>query len=283
MELRNILLSGKSPSFTPIPKSILRLPVDTSKPPQTILRKEPNKECSITNVIDGDMTPAVNSSAIPTIDPVEPPVILVIQDDVTSLPEDVTAALKDVVSVTNDPSSHHAVVHSITDTLVSCAPLVGRDTESSDHIIPVAVGTISVSPIANAVTRTDDDVTIGSPHDCTVPDVNKDQSTSVPCKNATPPSPKLFTLSPTWHTKIPVNKCKKRPAQSPLMGKFLSGRRRLNTPVSKFQARNLFPGNDSDSCLDSDDDSICWDRDSIASEILICEDFEGVVANNSDI
>ena len=317
MELRHILLSGKSPSSTPIPKSML--PVDTSKPPLTILRKDTRKECSTVNVIDDNMISTNKSSAIPTSDPIDPPVVIDIQNDVTSLPDAVTAVLKDVVPVTSDAS--HTGVHPITDTLVSCAPLVVHDRESSvsnhdvievtdtsdemieiDHITPVSIGTISVSSIVNKssvvigtgsvdlttksvniITGTDNDVTIGSFQDCTVPDVNKDESTLDPSKNVTPPSPKLYSLSPTWHTKIPVNNCKKRPAQSPLMGKFLSGRRRLNTPVSKFQARNLFPGNDADSSLDSDDESFCWDRDSIASEILICEDFEGVVANNIDI
>ena len=172
------------------------------------------------------------------------------------------------------------------------------------HVTPVPIGSISVSPIVDrssdvitkesidpssisgdVTSRTEDDVTSSSPRDCVnrCIDVKKDESASDPCKSTTPPPPELFSLSPTWNRKFPVNKSKKRPAQSPLMGKFLSGRRRLNTPVIKFQARNLFPGTDSDSCIDSDDDSFCWDRDSIASEILICEDFEGVVANNSDI
>ena len=76
---------------------------------------------------------------------------------------------------------------------------------------------------------------------------------------------------------------KKRPAQSPLIGKLLGARRRLNTPMTKFQARNLFPDIDSDSCLDSDDEPFYWGRASIANEILTCDDFDGMVANNSDI
>ena len=43
------------------------------------------------------------------------------------------------------------------------------------------------------------------------------------------------------------------------------------------------PINDYDEHHVSDVDSIYWDRDSIAIEILTCEDFEGIYANNSDL
>ena len=257
---------------------------------------------------EGNLTPA---EKIAIDDVLAHPVVPAIHDDIIDLPDNGIAAPLGVVPVASDPNHLDTVVHPISDTMVSSDPTNARDRESSVsndddvivvqntsdeiivHVTPVLIGTINVSPIvdlaSNVISKesvdlpsksgdvtpgTDDDVTSGSLIDGVVPDVNK---------GATLPPPELISLSPSWHHKFSVKKNKKRPAQSPLMGKFLSGRRRLNTPVSKFQARNLFPGTDSDSCIDSDDDSFCWDSDSIASEILICEDFEGVVANNSDI
>ena len=61
----------------------------------------------------------------------------------------------------------------------------------------------------------------------------------------------------------PPRRARKRQAQSPLVGKVATTlRRRIIDPA----ARKLFPINNCESELDSDDDS-CYERESIASEI----------------
>ena len=75
---------------------------------------------------------------------------------------------------------------------------------------------------------------------------------------------------------------KKRPAQSPLVGNFRTGRRRIINPLRRVQTKLTFDENELDSELDSDDESVHWERDSIASEIMTCSDFDGIFANNSD-
>ena len=68
----------------------------------------------------------------------------------------------------------------------------------------------------------------------------------------------------------------KRQAQSPLVGKVATTlRRRIIDPA----ARKLFPINNCESELDSDDDS-CYERESIASEISHIEDKEIVTMDD---
>ena len=70
----------------------------------------------------------------------------------------------------------------------------------------------------------------------------------------------------------PPRRALKRQAQSPLVGKVATTlRRRIIDPA----ARKLFPINNCESELDSDDDS-CYERESITSEISHIED-KGIV------
>ena len=81
-----------------------------------------------------------------------------------------------------------------------------------------------------------------------------------------------------------MNVNNKRPARSPLVGRLVSGRRRYASPLRKVRSCRPLQFIDITNELDSDDDSsCCWDKESIASEIMTCSDFEGVFADNSDI
>lgn len=110
---------------------------------------------------------------------------------------------------------------------------------------------------------------------------------SVCASQATPPTtdcvPTPTVLNPQWRLSN-MNTNSKRPARTPLVGKLLTGRRRLATPIRRIKSHRQTLFIPSDTEYDSEDDeSLYWDRDSIASEIMTCSDFDGVFANNSDI
>ena len=309
MQLRHMLRSGRKPSSPSIPESMLPLPVDTSMPPprsgsaQITTKKvatpthDPSKSQSVMNTsashqqIDDTKQPDIEKkemAQVPTgaakVDtssnaqvPNVPPHV---STSVSCVPKSVatTECSVDVNSSDDVITLESAVITTDSHDVITLESVVTSN-ESGD----VSIGSTEVTP---GISPDRTDVTSGTPPDRIVPDVCNTELTSDQCKHVTTPQqspPELFSLSPGWMSKFPKKNNKKRPAQSPLIGKLLGARRRLNTPMTKFQARNLFPDIDSDSCLDSDDEPFYWGRASIANEILTCDDFDGMVANTSDI